>query len=173
MMTIDTLTTARLTAERLRPGHLAEIAALTADSRVAATLGGPLTAEEAAQRHLVNLEHWERHGFGVWAWRDRATGAFVGRAGLRRVTVEGAAEVELLYALRAEFWGRGLATEMAQALCDVAFGPLGLAQLVAFTLPSNRASRRVMEKAGFAYERDIVHAALPHVLYRRRAGPAS
>jgi hypothetical protein len=25
-----------------------------------------------------------------------------------------------------------------------------------------------MEKAGFEYERDIVHAALPHVLYRRR-----
>jgi hypothetical protein len=26
----------------------------------------------------------------------------------------------------------------------------------------------VMEKAGFEYERDIVHAGLPHVLYRRR-----
>ena len=26
-----------------------------------------------------------------------------------------------------------------------------------------------MEKAGFAYERDIVHVGLPHVLYRRIA----
>jgi hypothetical protein len=24
-----------------------------------------------------------------------------------------------------------------------------------------------MEKAGFTYERDIVHAGVPHVLYRR------
>ncbi len=43
------------------------------------------------------------------------------------------------------------------------------------TLPTNRASRRVMEKAGFGYERDTVHAGLPHVLYRlpapRREGP--
>ena len=37
----------------------------------------------------------------------------------------------------------------------VAFGPLGLADVVSFTLPDNRASRRVMEKLGFAYERDI------------------
>ena len=25
----------------------------------------------------------------------------------------------------------------------------------------------MMEKAGFAYEREVVHAGLPHVLYRR------
>ncbi len=35
------------------------------------------------------------------------------------------------------------------------------------TLPDNLASRRVMGKAGFAYEREIEHAGLPHVLYRR------
>jgi RimJ/RimL family protein N-acetyltransferase len=37
---------------------------------------------------------------------------------------------------------------------------------VSFTLPHNAASRRVMEKAGLTYERDITHAGLPHVLYR-------
>jgi RimJ/RimL family protein N-acetyltransferase len=35
----------------------------------------------------------------------------------------------------------------------IAFGPLGLADVVSFTLPHNWASRRVMEKLGFAYER--------------------
>jgi ribosomal-protein-alanine N-acetyltransferase len=38
--------------------------------------------------------------------------------------------------------------------------------VVAFTLPTNWASRRVMEKVGFTFERDIVHAGLRHVLYR-------
>ena len=38
--------------------------------------------------------------------------------------------------------------------------------IVCFTLPTNRASQRVMEKVGFVYERDITHANLPHVLYR-------
>ena len=32
---------------------------------------------------------------------------------------------------------------------------------------AQRASRRVMEKLGFAYERNIVYAGLPHVLYRK------
>ena len=38
----------------------------------------------------------------------------------------------------------------------------------AFTLPDNIASRRVMEKAGFSYERDILRVGLAHVLYRLR-----
>jgi [ribosomal protein S5]-alanine N-acetyltransferase len=39
---------------------------------------------------------------------------------------------------------------------------------VAFTLPDNVASRRVMEKVGFRYEREVEHVDLPHVLYRLR-----
>jgi [ribosomal protein S5]-alanine N-acetyltransferase len=65
-----------------------------------------------------------------------------------------------------EFWRRGFATEIARAILDVATG-LGIRGLVAFTLPTNLGSRGVMEKVGFRYERDIVWAALPHVLYRR------
>ena len=42
-----------------------------------------------------------------------------------------------------------------------------LHELIAITLPDNHASRRVMEKASFAYDRDLEHAGLTHVLYRR------
>ena len=69
----------------------------------------------------------------------------------------------------ADRWGQGLATEMAEAAVDAALRKLQLASLVAFTLPSNKASSRVMEKVGFSYERDIVYADLPHVLYRLTA----
>ena len=44
--------------------------------------------------------------------------------------------------------------------------------MIAYTLPDNLASRRVMEKAGFAYEREIQWVGMPHVLYRR-SGPTS
>ena len=43
---------------------------------------------------------------------------------------------------------------------------LSLPTIVAFTLPTNIASRRVMEKCGLVYERPIIHADLPHVLFR-------
>lgn len=73
--------------------------------------------------------------------------------------------MELVCALMAEYWNRGLATEMAEEILSVAFEKLGMADVICFTLTTNRASQRVMEKAGFEYERDIVHAGLPHVLY--------
>jgi [ribosomal protein S5]-alanine N-acetyltransferase len=55
---------------------------------------------------------------------------------------------------------------MAKAIVTVAFEHLGMADIVAFTLATNQASRRVIEKVGGQLERDIVHAGLPHVLYR-------
>jgi ribosomal-protein-alanine N-acetyltransferase len=94
----------------------------------------------------------------------------VGRGGLQHTFVAGVNEIEVAWAIVPQRWGEGLATELARAAVDVAFDDLGLNQLVAFTLPSNVASRRVMEKAGFIFEREIVHVGLPHVLYRRRRG---
>lgn len=56
---------------------------------------------------------------------------------------------------------------LATAFLDVAFPRLALSDVVAFTLPTNHGSRRVMEKLGFSYEREIIYTGLPHVLYRR------
>jgi RimJ/RimL family protein N-acetyltransferase len=166
MEAITTFHTDRLIAARLRDADLDELCRMHQDPRVMATLGGLRSDDQTRQFLRDNLRHWDRHGFGLWMFRARADGRFVGRGGIRHVHVGGNDEVELAYALTAEFWGSGLATEMARALLTVAFGHLGMADVVAFTLPTNRASRRVMEKVGCTFERDIVHAGLPHVLYR-------
>ena len=140
--------------------------------------GSPLLEEETRRSLRRHLDHWDRHGYGLWIFRDRADGRFVGYCGLKHTEAGGKDEVELAYAVMADDWGRGLATEMAEAVLRVGFEHLGLAEVVCFTLTTNRASRRVMEKAGFRYERDIVHVGLPHVFYRltaaewRSAGPA-
>lgn len=167
-MGIDAFTTDRLDAERLRPEHLGDYLAMNRDPQVMATLGGVRTEAEARRMFARNLDHWERHGFGLWVFRDRTDGRFAGRAGLRHVVVGGDDEVELAYAFMSEFWGRGLATEAARALLPIAFGPLGLESVVGFTLRINHASRRVMEKAGFTFEREVIHVGLPHVLFRTR-----
>jgi RimJ/RimL family protein N-acetyltransferase len=103
----------------------------------------------------------------MWLLRDRAGGAMVGRGGLQWTRATGADEVEVGWAIVPERWREGLATEMALLAVEVAFADLGLPSIVAFTLPHNVASRRVMAKAGFRYEREIVYVDLPHVLYRR------
>jgi ribosomal-protein-alanine N-acetyltransferase len=136
------------------------------DAQVMRTLGGVRTDAQTAAVLALLAAHWEAHGFGYWMARDTATGAFVGRGGLRHVIVGGAPEVEVGYALMPPYWSQGYATELGRAAVDTGFGALGCSALVGFTLPTNDASRRVLERLGFAYERDTIWAGLPHVLYR-------
>jgi [ribosomal protein S5]-alanine N-acetyltransferase len=166
MESIITFRTDRLIAACLRVEDLDELCRMHHDPRVMATLGGLRSDTQTQQFLRDNLRHWDRHGYGLWMFRANADSRFVGRGGLRHVHVGGNDEVELAYALMAAFWGIGLATEMAEAIVAVAFERLGMADLVAFTLATNQASRRVMEKVGCKFERHIVHAGLPHVLYR-------
>jgi len=151
---------------RLCAEHAPLLSLFHADPIVMATLGGVIDEAEAMRRLRQQEDHWAREAFGLWALFDRATGEFVGRGGLRRVTILGRDEVEVAYAFRAACWGRGLATELARHSLELGFGHLGLSTIVAFTMTTNLASQRVMEKAGFTYERHFTYADLPHVLYR-------
>lgn len=127
----------------------------------------PRTLEVARAALERKLRHWERYGFGQWLFRDRASGAMVGRGGPQHTPVSGRDEVEIGWAIVPERWGEGLATELAWASLEVVFGPVGLEQVIAYTQPDNLASRRVMEKTGFDYERDLTVEGRPFVLYRR------
>jgi RimJ/RimL family protein N-acetyltransferase len=167
---VETFETARLHAERLRASHFDEVQRMHSDARVMATLGGIRGEDQTRALIRANDEHWERYGYGLWVFRDGTTGAFVGRGGLRHLHIGGGPEIEVAYALFAEHWNRGLATEMALAVVRLAFQELHIDNLVCFTQPTNHASRRVMEKAGFRYERDVVHAGLPHLFHRLRRG---
>ncbi len=161
--------TGRLLLRRLSAADLDDFLIMHQDPRVMATLGGVRTPDETKAFLARLMDGWDQHGFGWWSIHLLDTGKFAGRGGLRRIVVDGRDEVEVGYGFLAEFWGLGLATELARESLRVGFGGLRLPNLVSFTLPTNLASRRVMEKAGFRYERDIVHANLPHVLYRQRA----
>jgi len=175
--TIERLETKRMILERLRPEHGPEQLRLLLDPRVSATLWPrvqPPTELDVLDGLSAKVEHWNRHGFGMWLLRDRDTGEMVGRGGLQYTFTAGLNDVEAGWAIIPARWGQGLATELAHACVEVAFRCLALLEIVAFTLPDNLASRRVMEKSGFAYEREIVHAGLPHVLYRHgRVGRTS
>jgi RimJ/RimL family protein N-acetyltransferase len=173
--TLERVETPRLVCERLRMEHLPEVTRLLSNGRISEWLwphGGP-TEQDLIESTVEKERHWERHGFGIWLLRDIQTQETVGWGGLQWTYMSDLNEVEVAWAITPERWGQGLATEMAQAAIGAGFGPLGLGELIAFTLPNNVASRRVMEKTGFVYERDIVHALLPHVLYRRQAQAAN
>jgi len=53
---------------------------------------------------------------GLWAAVERASGAFLGRCGLRLLKIDGVDEVELTYPSDRRRWGEGLATEAARTV---------------------------------------------------------
>jgi RimJ/RimL family protein N-acetyltransferase len=164
---IERVATTRLAGRRPEPGDAATYARILTDARVLEEVWPEhLRTADRAQALLDDfLRHWARWGFGPWT--VLVDGAAIGYAGLRHADVGGRPEVELVWFLDADHWGQGHATEMAREAVRVAFDILELDAVVAQTVDVNRASRSVMEKLGMGHERDVVHAGLPHVLYRR------
>jgi ribosomal-protein-alanine N-acetyltransferase len=162
----DSFSTERLLAERLQEDHLELIYKMHQDEKIMAHLGGKRSHKETIEYMKQALAHWKRHGYGIWILRDNSTGLFVGRGGLRNSVLGGNQEIEVAYGLLPEFWNKGLATELAKSVVKMAFVGLGFSNLVCISAPENLASLRVMEKAGFRYERDIIARGRLHLLYR-------
>jgi RimJ/RimL family protein N-acetyltransferase len=158
---------------RLAPPSLRDLPAYRAiflDSEIGAWLRPPPLRPFGTGDVVALLERdvslWRREGWGPWLVHDE-DGALVGRAGLDRTTVEGRAAIELAWSVLPPFQRRGFATAAAREAIELA-RRCSLTELVALALVQNVASRRVMEKLGMGYERDIEHAGLPHALYRLR-----
>jgi ribosomal-protein-alanine N-acetyltransferase len=162
------LESARLRGDPVAARHLTDLHRIFGDREVTRTLGGVRTALQIEKTFERFDTHWRKHGYGPWFFRDTGDD-FVGYAGVIETKVDNLEGIELLYALTANHWNQGFASEMAEAVVAEAFLGLGIEELLCFTMTTNRASQRVMEKAGFVYQRDITHATLPHVLYRQTA----
>lgn len=141
-----------LVTERLvmRPPHVDDVpdlASLANNRRVAEMLARmPHPYGEAEARAFIAAAAERRFGC-VHALTLADNGAFVGCAGLNP-TDRG---LELGYWIGEPFWGRGYATEAAQALVDLAFRATTIDVLNVSSRVINPASRRVIHKCGFQY----------------------
>jgi RimJ/RimL family protein N-acetyltransferase len=171
------LATDRLRLRQWRDEDLAPFAALNADPRVREFFPNMLDRAESDAFAAQFRESIEREGFGFWAVERTEDGAFLGFVGLNRpgFAAPFMPAVEIGWRLARAHWGKGYATEAARAALAHGFGPLGLPEIVAFTVPTNRRSRRVMERLGMAHDPagDFDHPSVPeghalrrHVLYR-------
>ncbi len=106
------------------------------------------------------LEGFIRKG-NVFALAERASGKVIGSLGLHR---SWAAEEpayaalrvkEIGYVLSKEYWGRGLMTEAVRAVLRFGFEECGLDAVTAAHYAENTRSRRVIEKCGFAFARQV------------------
>ena len=158
--------TSRLVLLRTRTEHWEYHRLLDGDPEVMRTLGGVRSIAETQDYIAAQAHHWDEHGFGWWTILDRASHEFAGRGGLRHIELDDGLEgIEVGYALAPAFWGRGLATEIAKAAMEVGTEALGLDRILGIALPSNAASRRVLEKAGLLYIAETEYKGFPQVLF--------
>jgi ribosomal-protein-alanine N-acetyltransferase len=145
------LETDRLLLRSLQPQDVEQMVSLVTEPTVTRFLGGPRDAEEV--RTIIQNELVEPSGrLGQWPVVLKATGTFVGGCGLISKEIEGATEVELVYAFVPSAWGKGYATEIGSALLGFATEELGLTRVVALIDPENLPSKRVAEKLGMQRE---------------------
>lgn len=102
---------------------------------------------------------------GLWATIHKETGKFIGRCGLLPWTIDNQQEVEVAYTIAQEYWGRGLATEAAQAILHYGFEKLNFSRLISLIDSENIASQKVAEKIGMTFEREARDEMGPFLIY--------
>jgi RimJ/RimL family protein N-acetyltransferase len=177
MAAVPSLRTPRLVLREWHDEDLNAFAALSADAQVMEYVWS-LDTRAASDAMAADIRrHFACHGFGFWAVQLAESPSFIGFIGLAVVShqVRFAPAVQVGWRLFPRHWGHGYATEGAAAALDAGFGALGLSEIVAYTVPANVRSQRVMRRLGMTHAArdDFDHPRVPaghplcrHVLYR-------
>jgi RimJ/RimL family protein N-acetyltransferase len=156
---------------------LETFAEMNSDPEVMRYFLAPMTLTESQEMLTRMRTALAQRGWGVWA--VEVDGHFAGMVGLNvpRWLLPFSPCTEVLWRLRKEFWGRGIACAAASQAVEHGFSNAGLDEIVAFTTPPNLRSIRVAERLGFQRDLsgDFDHPAIPeghplrrHVLYRKK-----
>jgi len=107
---------------------------------------------EDSLKMLVTVEESYKNKTGInWAIIEKLSGTFIGYFGFWRIIPEHC-RAEIGYALKPEFWGKGIMTETLITMIKFGFKGLRLHSIEANVNPDNIASIRVLEKTGFRKE---------------------
>ncbi len=152
---MDALHGERVVLRRWTPADLTSFAELNADAVVMEFFPRALTINESATFVDRVIEHFDRHGFGLWALE--AEGRFAGFTGLNRTTFDTpmGPHVEVGWRLARWAWGQGYATEAAALALDDGFARIGLSEVYSFTTAANERSRAVMQRLGMQRRDDL------------------
>lgn len=172
------LQTNRLVLRQWIDDDLTPFAQLNADPQVMEYFPAMLSVAEsdAFANTIRSLIEWR--GWGLWAIEVPGQASFIGFVGLHRPADDLPCSpcVEIGWRLAKEHWGKGYASEAAEAALSFAFRELKLDEVVSFTSAVNKRSEAVMNKIGmcnahqnFPHPRlDPASPLCEHVLYKIR-----
>jgi ribosomal-protein-alanine N-acetyltransferase len=161
------LETPRLILRHQVLADLDDLWALYCDPEITKYIPDAPRSRAEAQEEL----EWHMHGhpknrdLGLWATIHKETGRFIGRCGLLPWMIDDHAEVEVAYTIARAYWGRGLATEAAQAILNYGFDKLNLSRLICLIDSDNIGSQKVAQKIGMRFEKESRDELGPFLVY--------
>lgn len=159
------LETPRLFLRELETADAPSFFALNANPNVIRYTGNTaFTSIEEARVFLENYSDYQENGYGRWAVILKDSGRFLGWCGLKFDAET--QQTDIGFRFFEEDWGKGYATESAQACLQVGFETFQLKEIVGRAMKANTASIRVLEKVGLHYVEDMVFDQQEAVLYK-------
>jgi ribosomal-protein-alanine N-acetyltransferase len=148
-----TLATRRLFLRKLEVEDADAMYAYLCDPRLTEFVSWePHVSIEQTVLYLMTVESAYRDpGLLEWGVTTRRGGRLIGTCGFTRVDRDHA-RAELGYTIGRRFWGRGYATEAAEAVMRWGFESLEINRIEAQCAVGNAASERVLRKLGMAFE---------------------
>jgi len=96
-------------------------------------------------------------GFGLYALIHKQNQELIGYCGFFVQKIDERKEVEIGYRLATKYWGKGLATEAAQAIYHYGLNKFGFQRFICLIEPHNQRSIRVAIKLGMELEKEITY----------------
>ena len=155
---MDPLTGDLTTLREFRTSDLDDYLAIVSDDRVTSWMSFD-SRDRACRREGADLDHRARSAgrTGRTTCSPSPAGTTTGWSASPASGRPGVKAAHLGYAIHADHWGRGYATDASRVMLRLAFGTLGKHRVSAAIGPENEASIAVVKRLGFTYEGRIRH----------------
>ncbi len=153
---------------------LYEFQIMNKDSRVMKYFPKLLSEEETTAFYNRIIADFTNCGYGLYAVEAKDNNSFIGFIGFHQASFEASFTpcIEIGWRLKYEAWGKGYATEGAEACLRYGFERLKFNKIYSFTAKINNPSENVMKKIGMVKVMEFEHPKVPegsslrkHVLY--------
>ena len=113
-----------------------------------------------------NIARYQNKKTGLYVVEDKSTGSFLGQCGLIWQEVEGKEYLEIGYHFLPENWGKGFASEAAQASKRYAFEKNMAPYVVSLIHPFNLPSQKVAIRNEMLPWKNVTFKGFPSIMYR-------
>lgn len=138
--------TERLIVREMRQSDKAQLQTMLLDYEVMSSWEYNFNDSSVQEWLSVQLNRYEKFGFGLWAVVDKDSGVMIGQAGLSLQTYNDKKVLGMTYIIAKNHWKKGYGAEVALGCKHYAFQVLKVKELYLLINESNEASKSVAKK---------------------------